>query len=79
MAPSRQVFSHNETHTEQLEKNIFCSQDIVRVQLYAICHFKNYPKSSVEYGREKDPYENSQTCGLLKSEAEKTKLYLYRT
>lgn len=30
-------------------------------------------------GEKKDPYEDSQACSLLRSEVEKTKLYLYRT
>lgn len=35
--------------------NVFCSQDIISVPLYSTCHCKNYPKSGVEYGREKIP------------------------
>lgn len=66
-------FSHNEAHTEHLARTVFCSQATISVQLYATCHFKNYPKSNAEYGREKDPCKNVQVCGFTKAGNVKTK------
>ena len=59
MVLSRAIVLHNGTHTGQLKRNVFFSQDTISVSLYSTCPFKNCPESSVEYGREKDPCENS--------------------
>lgn len=63
--------SHKATHTEHLARTAFCSQAI-SVQPYSTCHFKNYPKSNAEYGREIDPCKNVLACAFTKARSVKT-------